>query len=516
MNFIFKKLKKFIFLRIFFHFVYILAIASLPTVIKYMIDDSYSNGIYDIVKLTSIFVLLIVIGMGAQYISQRSAWRLEKEFNLYFRENWFSVIICREPTDFNKNSIGDYNSRLNNDIASCAEYLEYTMMIFESLISFIIYAIYIFILNYKIAIIIYLVALIVLYLPNLTANKFSKKKKKLLDDTASYNSKIIDLLSGYAFINCFTYKNINKNYEISLSKLEESRYNFGKFKTFVNVLNGLVMYMINISSFGIMAFLLYKGEITAGVATATIAYIQNFMFPLRTVIDAISLRKSVETVMKNILLEISENKNLELENVKFTNNIKCDNVSFKYDDYIIKNFSYTFEKNKKYAIIGESGKGKSTLLNLINGNFSCTDGSITIDDREVSYRFCNQLIMYLTQKSHIFSESFWDNVTIFDSFDKTVLERDNRYIPQNKVDILLKSKNNNELSGGEKQLVNYLRAILSGKEILLLDEPFSAMDKNMEKYVCSKLLEMEDKTIIMITHNVEKDFLDKFDNIIYI
>ena len=73
-----------------------------------------------------------------------------------------------------------------------------------------------------------------------------------------------------------------------------------------------------------------------------------------------------------------------------------------------------------------------------------------------------------------------------------------------------------KLSGGEKQLVNYLRAILSGKEILLLDEPFSAMDKNMEKYVCSKLLEMEDKTIIMITHNVEKDFLDNFDDIIYI
>ena len=143
-----------------------------------MIDDSYSNGIYDVVKLTGIFVLLIVIGMGAQYLSQRSAWRLEKEFNLYFRENLFSVIICKEPSDFNKNSIGDYNSRLNNDIASCAEYLEYTMMIFESLISFIIYAIYIFMLSYKIAIIIYLVALIVLYLPNLTANKFSKKKKK--------------------------------------------------------------------------------------------------------------------------------------------------------------------------------------------------------------------------------------------------------------------------------------------------------------------------------------------------
>lgn len=146
---------------------------------------------------------------------------------------------------------------------------------------------------------------------------------------------------------------------------------------------------------------------------------------------------------------------------------------------------------------------------------SCTEGNITIDGKEVSYRFCNQLIMYLTQKSHIFSENFWDNVSIFDSFNKDVLENDNKYIPSNKVDTLLKSENNNELSGGEKQVVNYLRAVISERDILLLDEPFSAMDKVMEDYVCNKLLEMKDKTIIMITHNVEKDFLDKFDEVIY-
>ncbi|MCI5997322.1 MAG: ABC transporter ATP-binding protein [Peptoniphilaceae bacterium] len=297
--------------------------------------------------------------------------------------------------------------------------------------------------------------------------------------------------------------------------MEESRYDFGKYKTFVNVFNASVMNLINISSFVIIAYLLYKKEITAGIATATIAYIQDFLLPLRTIIDSVSLRKSVETVMSDIISEISENKNLESENVKFVNNIRCNNVSFKYDDYIIKDFSYTFKKNKKYAIIGESGKGKSTFLNLINGNITCTGGSITIDDRKVSYRFCNQLIMYLTQKSHIFSTNFWNNVSIWGSFDKTILEKGDKYIPENKVEILLKSENNNELSGGEKQLVNYLRAVLSGREILLLDEPFSAMDKAMENYVCNRLLEMKDKTIIMITHNVEKEFLDKFDHIIY-
>lgn len=512
---IYKKLKKFIFLRIFFHFLYILSIAALPTVIKYMIDDAYSNGIYDVIKLITIFIFLVFIGMFSQYVSQKSSWRLEKEFNLYLRRELFSVIICKEPGEFNKKSIGDYNSRLNNDIASCSEYLEYTMMIFESLISFIIYAIYIFILSYKIAIIIYLVSFIVLYLPNVTSNKFSKKKKKLLLDTSFYNSKIIDLLSGYSFINCFTYKNIVNSYEKSLNKMEESRYDFGKFKTFVNVLNGIVMYMINISSFVIIAFLLYKKEITKGIATASFAYIENFMFPLRSVIDSISLRKSVNQVMNDMVLEISKNKNLEVKNIKFTNCIKCNNISFKYDDYIIKNFSYTFYKNKKYAIVGENGCGKTTLLNLLNGNLSLTNGYITIDKRNVSYRVCNQVIMYLTQKSHIFSENFFDNVTIFNSFDKTILEKNNKYVPKNMLDILLKSKNNTKLSGGEKQLVNYLRLVLSKKEILLLDEPFSQMDKTTEEYICDKLLKMEDKTIIMVTHNVKKEFLNKFDDVIY-
>ena len=199
------------------------------------------------------------------------------------------------------------------------------------------------------------------------------------------------------------------------------------------------------------------------------------------------------------------------------NDIAFDNIGFSYekDEFKMEKLSFSIAEKTMTALVGESGSGKSTLLNLINGNLPCTEGNITIDGKEVSYRFCNQLIMYLTQKSHIFSENFWDNVSIFDSFNKDVLENDNKYIPSNKVDTLLNSENNNELSGGEKQVVNYLRAVISARDILLLDEPFSAMDKVMEDYVCNKLLEMKDKTIIMITHNVEKDFLDKFDEVIY-
>lgn len=105
------KFKKYVFLRIFFHFIYILAIAGVPVVIRYMIDSTYSNGIYDILKFISFFIGLIFVGMLSQYISQKSSWKLEREFNLYLRKKLFSVIISKEPYDFNKNTISDYNSK---------------------------------------------------------------------------------------------------------------------------------------------------------------------------------------------------------------------------------------------------------------------------------------------------------------------------------------------------------------------------------------------------------------------
>ena len=508
----FKIIKIEIFGRLFFHIIYMIAIAAMPYVIKSMIDCGFKDGIYDVIKWTIIFVLAVIMGMSSQYFSQLCVWKMDKKFYENIRQDYFRAIISKQYKEFWKKDPSEYGSIINHNIATCEEYVEYVMEIIESIMGMIIYAVYIFALDIRIAIAIYLAAVIALFLPKITGANLSQKKMKLLNATGEYTKTVVDLLSGFSFVDLFTYKNVNKMHNKKLLRLEQTRYEFGKFKTFTNVLNGVVMYIVNITAFAIIATLLSMGIITVGVAAATISYIQDFMYPLRTIIDSVNLLKSTKGTSQEIIDEINSIRSIKKYEKNFSSKIVVSNISKYYmDNKVIDNFSYKFEKGKKYAIIGESGTGKTTLLNLIMGIDNTDSGKIIVDDLESESDMCHEIMEYLTQSAHVFEASFKDNVTMFGSY--LYNEVLNCFTGSHEYDYLYDAEDCTKLSGGEKQLVLLSRAWLSEKQVLLLDEPFSAMDKSLEYQVCQWLFNT-DKTVIMITHNINDNFLNLFDEVI--
>lgn len=502
-----------ILMRLLFHFIYMCAIASLPYIIKYMIDCRFLNGYYDVVKWIMVFVGAILIGMVAQYISQKSAWKLDEKFYKAIRKDVFNEITTKLPSDFEDKSIGEYASEMNNNIASCEEYIEYIMQICESVIGLLVYAVYIFMLDVRIAIIIYLTAFATFFLPRVTGKELSLRKQGVLAFTGKYTNKLIDLLEGFSFINRFTRKSINEEHIASLTQMEESRYAYGSYKTFANVLNGSVMYMVNVAAFGIIAVLLCVGSITAGVATATISYIQDFMYPLRTIIDAVSSVKAVEGVKNTLIKQIEEARAVKDADMTIQKEIRMDQISIIFQDFEIRNFSQTFQKGKSYVIVGESGSGKSLLLKALTGRIRPDEGNIYVDGKTLDYDSSSCLMFYSEQKSHIFDASYMDNVTLFGSYEYD--EAMNIFNDITNYSYLTDVKNCSDLSGGEKQLVLLNRAILSRADVMVLDEPFSAMNRELEYEVTKKLLGLK-KTVIMITHNSEQNYLDLFDETIQI
>lgn len=177
----YKLLWKEILARLFFHIIYMSAIAALPYVIKNMIDCGFSNGIYDVAKWIGIFVVFVMIGMAAQYITQKSAWKLDRKFYEKIRQDYFCATIQKLPEEYNKKEIGEYASVINNDIASCEEYIEYTMEVCESIIGLTVYAIYIFMLDVRIAIIIYITAVLALFLPRVTGTGYPRRSSTCLE-----------------------------------------------------------------------------------------------------------------------------------------------------------------------------------------------------------------------------------------------------------------------------------------------------------------------------------------------
>lgn len=179
----------------------------------------------------------------------------------------------------------------------------------------------------------------------------------------------------------------------------------------------------------------------------------------------------------------------------------------------------TFKKRRKYAIIGKSGTGKSTFLNILVRNLSGYEGNITIDNIEISqidledYR---SNMVYVPQRNYVFDMTLKENLTLEDNFSnanvKEIIEKMDlmeQYIESDKT---LGTLGNN-LSGGQVQRVGLGRGFLHAKDILIIDEGTSSLDPKTSYLVEQNILSHANLTVIFITHHLNPELRHYFNDI---
>lgn len=186
------------------------------------------------------------------------------------------------------------------------------------------------------------------------------------------------------------------------------------------------------------------------------------------------------------------------------------NISKKFDnEQVLNNVNMYLEKEEIVSIIGESGCGKSTLFNLIVGLIPYDSGKILLDDKELINPFSH--ISYMLQKDLLINhKTVFDNISLplilkKENKDK-IREKVNKYLKIFSLDHL-KDKYPKELSGGQKQRVALLRTYLCDKEIILLDEPFSALDSLTRENIRNWFIEIKEKlklSAILVTHDIDE------------
>ena len=183
------------------------------------------------------------------------------------------------------------------------------------------------------------------------------------------------------------------------------------------------------------------------------------------------------------------------------------------------------EKGKKYAVVGKSGCGKSTFIKLLTGYYSDYKGKIVYDDRELDLlekEDVVQLSSIIHQNIYLFDETILDNICLHEDYPKEIVDK---VIKESGLDEFIAElpegifyrvgENGSNLSGGQKQRIAVARALIRNKPILILDEGTSAIDMQTAYDIESRLLKINDLTLITITHNLEEKLLKKYDEIIY-
>lgn len=423
---------------------------------------------------------------------------------------------------YEKTSSGEVINRIVSDADSLSFTFGRLVALISSLTASLIVLIYIFINSWVLGIeIIIFVGLLYLVI-----NKYDpmlinvhKERKKSQD---KFTSLVNESIRGIREIKTLGIKN---NLMSNMKEIIKSIFDKSKEEVSIRRKYNALAFLLKIFLEGIVfitcAFLICNGNITIGFFVTMTYYIYRFTNLIDNINSfsqiyqklIVSLQR-VNEILENRLYEDEIFGNEKINKVKGL--IEFKNVSFSYpdEDNIINDFNIKLEPNKKIAIVGKSGQGKSTLFNLITRVFDVKEGLITLDDiniKDLTEEELRKHISIIRQEPFIFNRTILENFKIIDKDIK--LEDIRKYTKMaylddyimslpNKYDTVLGEGGVN-LSGGQKQRLSIARTLAKNSEVILFDEATSALDNSSQDYIKKTIDNLiKDHTVVIVAHRL--------------
>lgn len=423
---------------------------------------------------------------------------------------------------YEERKTGEFINRINNDTQTIIGSLDELLRTFSRMASLLVIFIYVFLNSYIVAIEIVIFIIIYYFISkhyNPLLKSIQKKKNELMDEYTSLTSESIRGVREIKTLGIknYLYKKIDKIGDMVVSSnMKEAKVE----KSYDNVA-AVFSSLLEVGVFITCMILLYYGKITMTFFIAMTYFVYRFMYVIESIT---SISKTYNKMVVSVLRinEILENK--LYKDVSFGDKnlieskglVEFKNVKFGYpnEDIILNDFSALFESNKKIAIVGKSGQGKTTLFNLITRIFDPIDGKIEIDGidtRELTEESLRKNVSIIRQDPFLFNQTIKENFQIID--ENLTLDEIRKFCELAYIDDYIMSLPDNydsiigeggvNLSGGQKQRLSIARALAKKSKIILFDEATSALDNESQSYI-KKLIDdlVRNHTVIIIAHRL--------------
>ena len=495
------------------------------------IVDIFSSGQTErFIPIIALSIGLIITMFLAEYIDGLVMSKYIKNTVNYLRTDIFYKIIDKDIKDFSLDNSGKYISILYNDIKIIEDnFLNNIFQVIASILSFSISIAVLFYISPLVVIFIILFGVLGFVIPNALSKKLVIAKNDYSTNLEEITSVTKDLFSGFEVIKGFNIsKKINQVFKYNSNNVETSKRKCSIIEAIIRGFSISFSVTIYLGVLILGGYLMYHNRITVGTAIIIIQLSTHIVGPVKTSISLINQIKSVSLIAKKIedILK-SSSEDIEDNNLEnFKNCIEINNLSFSYNEErkALDNINLVFEKNKKYAIVGESGCGKSTLIKLLMRYYNDYEGNIKIDDNDLKSIYSSDLyknMSMIQQNVFMFDDTIKENIKLFANYsDEKVIKACKRSGIYNLIERLpngidsLVGENGSKLSGGEKQRIAIARSLINDTQILILDESTSALDNETAYNLESSLLELDDLTLIVVTHKLIKNILLNYDEII--
>lgn len=498
----------------------------IPYVIKGAIDSIGANPEYThLVNYALLTVGLALLSGIFLYITRQTIIVVSRLIEYDLRNDFLSCILSQDQQYFHNHPTGEIMALASNDISAVRNFVGPGIMYSsETIINFLIAIGLMFTLNVQLTLVALLPIPLISYIVYRVGKSVNHKFEKVQSQFSDLTTRAQENLSGIKVVKAYvrekseseSFKEMSLDYmqkNLSLAKVQSFSYPMMFLLTGVSVVT--VLY--------IGGNKIIDGTLTLGELTAFIIYLGLLTWPIIAFGWIVNLIQRANASMMRLarvfdsspIIHNSSRTDFKVHEIK--GEIEFKDLNFKYSadfPYVLHDVNLKINVGETLGIIGHTGSGKSTLVNLIPRLFEITEGSLLIDGKEIKsipIELLRTSIGYVPQETFLFSDTIENNIAYgIDSINKDKLIHASRVsriyndidsFPSRFATIL--GERGINLSGGQKQRTAIARAILTDPKILILDDAFSAVDTYTEEEILNGLSEFrKNRTVIIISHRV--------------
>ena len=504
----------------------------MPIFVKTTIDSlfevsspkNFSDVLSMMLKIGGIYMLLAFFKGLFLFLLRQSIIIMSRLIEFDLKNEIYNQYQKLDYSFFKKNSTGDLMNRISEDVTQVRMYLGPGVMYTINLV-----ILFTLIITQMIQINGTLTLFVLLPLPLMSfliykvSSRMNKASHSVQEEQSRISTLIQETFSGIRVVKAYS-----REKEIK-QKFNESTEEYKKRKMKLVLINALFMptitFLIGLSTLlciYIGGLMTYKNELTLGEIVAFIFFVNNLTWPFASVgwVTSIIQRAAAsQERINDFMREVPSVTNINETPFTFQGEIEFKNVSYTYPNSgitAVKNLSFKINKNESFAIVGNTGSGKSTVLNLLMRQFDPSQGEIFIDGqniKDINIHDFRKQTGVIPQDIFLFSDSIGNNIK-FGSNAQNISEKELIEITKkahvyhnieafpDKFDTLLGERGVN-LSGGQKQRVSIARALIRKPSLLIMDDCLSAVDTETEEIILKNLKNDQNvHTSVIVSHRI--------------